>query len=77
MPYLNNDHIIFSISPEDKNISNSENKVCDTCIKEDVCLYKNECKAAVDAINDISSKKNVFIDTAIKCKKWNSNASRR
>ena len=77
MPYLNNDHSIFSISQEDKNISNSENKVCDTCIKEDVCLYKNECKAAVDAIKDILSGMNVFIDTGIKCKKWNINASRR
>lgn len=50
--------------------TSNNNKVCDTCIKEDVCMYKEELNKALRDITDISGRVNVFIDTDIKCKKW-------
>ncbi len=46
------------------------NKVCDDCIKVDVCRFKEECMKAVKEIQDIEQKKNVFIKTDIFCKKY-------
>ena len=48
----------------------NENRFCDTCIKEDVCMYKEELNKAIKDISEISDHINVFIDTDIKCKKW-------
>ena len=45
-------------------------KVCNTCMKEDVCCYKEECGKAADDIHKIEERKNVFIKTDIRCMKW-------
>ena len=45
-------------------------RICDTCNKEDVCMYKAELAQAAKEITQISERTNVFIDTDIKCKKW-------
>ena len=50
--------------------NNSNNRICDTCSKEDVCMYKEELAKAVKDIMQISDRVNVFIDTDVKCKKW-------
>ena len=50
--------------------NNSNNRICDTCSKEDVCMYKEELAKAVKDIMQISDRTNVFIDTDVKCKKW-------
>lgn len=53
----------------------ASNRICDTCNKEDVCMYKEELAKAVKDITEISDRVNVFIDTDIKCKKWAGNVS--
>ena len=50
--------------------NNNNNRICDTCSKEDVCMYKEELSKAVKDILLISDRVNVFIDTDVKCKKW-------
>lgn len=45
-------------------------RICDTCNKEDVCMYKAELAKAIKEITQISERTNVFIDADIKCKKW-------
>lgn len=45
-------------------------RICDTCGKEDVCMYKGECAEAAKDISLIAERTNVFIDTDIRCKKW-------
>ena len=50
--------------------NNNNNKICDTCCKDDVCMYKEELSKAVKDIMLISDRVNVFIDTDVKCKKW-------
>ena len=53
------------------------NKICDTCIKEDVCMYKSEVCKAVEDIKDISERVNVFINTNIECQKYSAKASKK
>ena len=50
--------------------NNINNRICDTCSKEDVCMYKGELAKAVKDIVQISDRVNVFIDIDVKCKKW-------
>ena len=50
--------------------ANNGDRICDTCIKEDVCIYKGELAQAAKEITQISERVNVFIDTDIRCKKW-------
>lgn len=61
------------------NITMSEikygDKICDTCCKEDVCMYKGELVQAANEIIRISESKNIFIDTDIRCKKWSGKVS--
>lgn len=57
------------------NKSDNSDRICDTCIKEDVCMYKGECAQAAKDISLIAERKNVFIDTDIKCKKWSGEVS--
>ena len=45
-------------------------KICEYCVKEEVCKYKEECMKAVEGILDIEGRTNVFIRTHIDCKKW-------
>ena len=49
---------------------NNGDKICNTCGKEDVCMYKAELAQAAKEITQISERINVFIDTDIRCKKW-------
>lgn len=44
--------------------------ICDTCIKEDVCMLSRDLHKAVDDIKEIAERKGVFIDVDVKCKKW-------
>jgi len=48
----------------------SGDRICSTCNKEDVCMYKAELAQAAKEITQISERANVFIDTYIQCKKW-------
>ena len=50
-------------------------RICDTCNKEDVCMYKGELAQAAKEITQISERVNVFIDTDIRCKKWSGKVS--
>lgn len=50
-------------------------KICNTCNKEDVCMYKDELEQAVEKITKISEGENLFIDVNIKCKKWSGKTS--
>ena len=43
---------------------------CETCLKEDVCMYKEELNKAIKDIADIADRTNVFIETDIRCCKW-------
>lgn len=45
-------------------------RICNTCNKEDVCMYKAELAQAAQEITQISERENLFIDTDIRCKKW-------
>ncbi len=48
----------------------SGDRICDTCIKSDVCMLSNDLNKTVKDIKDISERTGVFIDTDIRCKKW-------
>ena len=50
--------------------NNNSNRICNTCCKSDVCMYKGELSKAVQDIVKISDRINVFIDAEVKCKKW-------
>ena len=60
-------------SPLLKNPSLSEdlsnNKICNTCIKSDVCIYRTLMNEAVDKIKNDSTGID-FLDVKITCKKW-------
>ena len=51
----------------------NSDRICNTCNKEDVCMYKGELAQAAKEITQISERVNVFIDTDIRCKKWSGN----
>ena len=59
--------------PNVKPPASNGDRICDTCNKEDVCMYKSELVKAAKDITQISERKNVFIDTDIRCKKWDGN----
>ena len=46
------------------------NRVCNSCKKNDVCMYKSELERAVTDIEKVSERTNVFIKTNITCKNW-------
>lgn len=46
------------------------NRICNSCKKNDVCMYKSELERAVTDINQVSERTNVFINTNIMCKHW-------
>ena len=58
--------------PNVKPPASNGDRICDTCNKEDVCMYKGELAQAAKEITKISERVNVFIDTDIRCKKWSS-----
>ena len=59
--------------PNVKPPASNRDRICDTCNKEDVCMYKGELAQAAKEITQISERVNVFIDTDIRCKKWSCN----
>lgn len=61
--------------PTVKQPSSNGDRLCYTCNKEDVCMYKRECIKAAEEITKISERTNVFINTDIKCEKWSSKVS--
>ena len=61
--------------PSVKPPANNRDRICDTCNKEDVCMYKGELAQAAKEITKISERVNVFIDTDICCKKWSGKVS--
>ena len=61
--------------PNVKPPANNRDRICDTCNKEDVCMYKGELAQAYCDITQISERVNVFIDTDIRCKKWSGKVS--
>ena len=62
-------------TPNVKPPASNGDRICDTCNKEDVCMYKGELAQATKEINQISERKNIFIDTDIRCKKWSGKIS--
>lgn len=56
--------------PSVKPPASNGDRICDTCKKEDVCMYKGELAQAAKEITQISERVNVFIDIDIRCKKW-------
>ena len=71
LPKTNCNISMPSVKPS---VSNGD-RICDTCSKEDVCMYKGELAQAVKEIAQISERVNVFIDTDIRCKKWSGKVS--
>lgn len=71
LPRTNCDISMPSVKPPASN----GNRICDTCNKEDVCMYKGELAKAAKEIIQISERKNIFIDTYICCKKWSGKVS--
>ena len=61
--------------PNVKPPTGNRDRICDTCIKADVCMYKGELAQAVNEIARILEHVNVFIDTDIRCKKWSGKVS--
>ena len=61
--------------PNVKPPASNGDRICDTCDKEDVCMYKGELAQAAKEITQISERVNVFIDTDIRCKKWSGKVS--
>ena len=61
--------------PSEKTPVSNGDRICDTCNKEDVCMYKGELAQAAKEITKISERVNVFIDTDIRCKKWSGKVS--
>ncbi len=51
-------------------IDYDNDRICNTCCKEDVCMYKGELAQAAKEITKISERENVFINTRIICSKW-------
>ena len=51
-------------------IDYDNDRICNTCYKEDVCMYKGELAQAAKEITKISERENVFINTRIICSKW-------
>lgn len=51
-------------------VESNDNRICENCNKEDVCMYKDEFIKAVKDVEKIADRVNVFMDTEIKCKKW-------
>ena len=56
--------------PSVKSLASNGDRICNTCNKEVVCMYKGELAQAAKDITQISERVNVFIDTDIRCKKW-------
>ena len=56
--------------PNVKRPKSDGDRICNTCNKEDVCMYKKDLAQAAKEITQISERVNVFIDTDIRCKKW-------
>lgn len=48
----------------------SGDRICSTCNKEDVCMYKAELAQAAKEITQISERTNIFVNVVIQCKKW-------
>ena len=69
------DNKAFNIPPMPnvKPLASNGDRICNTCNKEDVCMYKGELSQAAKEITQISERVNVFIDTDIRCKKWDGN----
>ena len=61
---------IYNIKELKSNGDRIGDRICNTCNKEDVCMYKAELAQAAKEITQISERVNVFIDTDIRCKKW-------
>ena len=47
-----------------------ENRLCDTCTKEDVCKYKEEITQVSRDIMEITRKKSELLRTSVCCGKW-------
>jgi len=47
-----------------------QHRICNTCVKKDVCMYKPQVEKAEADINKISERPNVCIEVSIKCKHW-------
>ena len=56
--------------PTEKQPLGSGDRVCDTCVKGDVCMLCSDLHKAMNDIKDISGRTGVFIDTTVKCQKW-------
>lgn len=67
--------LIDDVMPSVKPPASNSNRICNTCNKEDVCMYKSELAQAAKEITQILERKNVFIDTDIRCKKWSGKVS--
>ena len=61
--------------PSVKPPASNGDRICDTCIKADVCVLSSDLHKAVDNIKEISKRTGVFIDIDIRCKKWSGKVS--
>ena len=57
-------------TPSVKSPTSNGHRICDTCNKKDVCMYKDECAKAMSDIQDILDTMPHLIVADVKCKKW-------
>jgi len=50
-------------------------KLCDTCNKSDVCMYKKDVATIVHGIKELTKYNENLIDTSSNCKKWGAGQS--
>lgn len=50
--------------------ASNKDRICDTCVKADVCAFISIFHKAVNDIKDISKRVGLYIDTDISCQKW-------
>lgn len=49
----------------------TNNRICGTCEKADVCMYREDTISTYKEIKEKEENKaNVFIETSVTCKKW-------
>jgi hypothetical protein len=56
--------------PDVKPVKVNNDRICSTCTKEDVCMYKRNVLSFVDRIKGLNDSMNMIVDVDIRCKKW-------
>lgn len=50
--------------------ASNKDRICDTCIKADVCAFIHGLHKAINDIKNISKRVGLYIDVDVSCQKW-------